>query len=141
MVINLIEQTQSTDLSSVSHTTKFTLTQPFRAANNTIQQTQMRLRQRYPHGGTMLEAKQIICIETPLEYTWTTFLLHARPTDSWLPLTQLARKWVSNVNLEPNVNQEYAYSLAPQAQQHQNWDRRNRKKWSETCWPPWISSS
>ena len=32
-----IEQTQSTDLPSVPQTTKFSLTQPFRTANNTVQ--------------------------------------------------------------------------------------------------------
>ena len=36
-VVNLIEQTQGTDLPSVPQTTKFTLSQLLRTANNTIQ--------------------------------------------------------------------------------------------------------
>ena len=70
-VINLIEQTQGTDLPSVPQTTKFTLTQPLRTANNPIQQTQMRLRGRHLHGGTILHIGQKLCIEAALEHTWT----------------------------------------------------------------------
>ena len=70
-VINLIEQTYDTDLSSVSQTTKFTFTQSIRTADNTIQLTQMRLRRRNPHGGTILQAELDICIETALEHTET----------------------------------------------------------------------
>ena len=55
-VMSLLEQKQGTDLPSVPQTTKYTLTQPFRIAN-TIQQTQVRLRQRRPHGGTILQAR------------------------------------------------------------------------------------
>ena len=40
-VINPVEQTQGTDLASMPRATKFTLTQPFRAASNTIQQAQI----------------------------------------------------------------------------------------------------
>ena len=39
-VIDLIEQTQGTNLSSVPQTTYLALRQPFRTANNTIKQTQ-----------------------------------------------------------------------------------------------------
>ena len=46
-MMNLIEKTQSTGLSFVPQTTKLTLTQHFRTANNTIHQTQMRLRRRH----------------------------------------------------------------------------------------------
>ena len=42
-VINLIQQTQGTNLPSVPQATKLTLAQPFRTVNYTIQQTQMRL--------------------------------------------------------------------------------------------------
>ena len=63
-VINLLVQTQCTDLLSVPHGTKFTLTQLFRNAVNTIQQTQMGLRIRHQQEGTILLAEQIICIET-----------------------------------------------------------------------------
>ena len=62
-VISIIEITQGTDLPSVPQTTKFTLTQPFRTANNTIQQTQMRLRRRHQHGNIPLKVGQNICIE------------------------------------------------------------------------------
>ena len=68
---NLIEQTQGTDLPSVPQIIKFSLTQPFRIANNTIQETQMRLSKRHPHGGTILQAGQNLCIETSLEHTRT----------------------------------------------------------------------
>ena len=67
-VTNLIEQTQGTNLSSLPQTTKLALTQPFRTANNTAKQTQMRLRRRHRHGDTILEAGQNICIETALEH-------------------------------------------------------------------------
>ena len=56
-VINLMEQTQVTDLPFVPQTTKLTLIQPFHTANNIIQQTQMRLRQRHPHGSPESWAK------------------------------------------------------------------------------------
>ena len=46
-MINLMKQTQGTDFPSVPIITKFILTQPFRTVNNTIQQTQMRLRRWY----------------------------------------------------------------------------------------------
>ena len=45
-MINLLEQTQGTNLPSVPRTAKLTLTQPFHTANNTLQQTQRRLRLR-----------------------------------------------------------------------------------------------
>ena len=70
-VINLIKQTQGTNLPSVLETTKLTLTQLFCTPNNTIQQTQIRLPQRHSFGSTMLQAGQNICIETALKYTWT----------------------------------------------------------------------
>ena len=62
-VINLVKQTQGTDLPSVPQTTKFTLAH-FRTANNPNQQTQMKLRTRHPHVVTILQAEQILCIET-----------------------------------------------------------------------------
>ena len=71
-VINFIEKTQVTDLFSVSQATNLTLTQPFRTANNTIRQTQMRLSRQHSYGGTILQARQNICTETALEHTWTT---------------------------------------------------------------------
>ena len=52
-VINFIEQTQDTNLSSVAQTTKLILTQPFRTANNTIKQTQGRHRRQQAHTGTI----------------------------------------------------------------------------------------
>ena len=56
-VINLVEQTQDTNPLSVPQTTKLTLPQAINTANNTIQQTQIRLHRRHPHGGTILQAE------------------------------------------------------------------------------------
>ena len=69
-------------LPSVPQTIKLTLTQPFRIANNTILQTQLRLHRRHPYGSTILRVGQNICIEIALEHTWTN-------QGSWLPSTQL----------------------------------------------------
>ena len=70
-MINLIEQTQSTNLPSVLQTTKITIPQPFRTTNNSIQPTQVRLRRRHPHLGTILHAGQNLSIETDLNHMWT----------------------------------------------------------------------
>ena len=51
-VINL--KTLGTDFPSAPQTTKIILTQPFRTPNNTIQQTQIRLRRRRPRGGSII---------------------------------------------------------------------------------------
>ena len=69
-VVILIEQTQGTVIFSVPQTTKFTVTQPLRTANNTIQQTEMKFPRRHPHGGTLLQVEQHICIDKALEHTW-----------------------------------------------------------------------
>ena len=67
--------TPVTDLTSVPQITKFILTQPLRAVNNTIRQTQMRLRKRHPHRCTILLVKKRIRIKTVLEHTRTIKLL------------------------------------------------------------------
>ena len=70
-VIYITEQAQPTDLLSLLQATKFILAQPFRPANSTIQQSQMRLRTRHPYGRTILQIGQSTFIETALEHTRT----------------------------------------------------------------------
>ena len=62
-VTNLMEQTQDTDHLSLPQTTNFTLTQLFPTANNTIQQTQMRLLIRHPYGSAILQAMQTYALK------------------------------------------------------------------------------
>ena len=71
-VINLIEQTQDASVAFVPQTAKLTLTQPFRTANNTFQQTQVYSEDDIHTWGTILQAEQNTCIETALEHTWTS---------------------------------------------------------------------
>ena len=51
-----------------------------------------------------------------------TFLLGARPPDSWLPLTQLPANESQTSTLSLRLPREYTDSLPTQGQHHQQWD-------------------
>ena len=61
-----------------------------------------------------------------------TFLLGARNSDSWLPLTQYPANESQTATWSPRLFQEYTDSLPPQAQHHQQWDHHNWEQWAET---------
>ena len=74
-------------------TTKFTLRQPFYTANNTIQQTQMRLRRQHTHRGTVPHKGQnVTSLKQLLSTRGQSNNFPARRTkhpDSWLLSTPL----------------------------------------------------
>ena len=62
-VINLIEQTQATDLPAVPKQ-QSSQSHNLSALRITLSSEPMRLRRRHPHESTILKAGQNICIET-----------------------------------------------------------------------------
>ena len=114
-MINLTEQTQGTALLFAPQSTKFTLSQPCCATNNSIQQTQMRLCRRHNTPGWTKHINW--------SSSWAhvdnqiTFLRGARHhSDSWLPSSQLTANESQTSTHSLRLPQEFEESLPPQTQ-------------------------
>ena len=133
-VINLIEQTKGTNPSSVPQTTKLSLTQPFRTVNNTIKQTEMRLRRQYPHGAQYSKLDKTHALKKLLSTRRQSNNFYTRHTTPKFlaALTLLPSKCVSNVNLKSKVTPRIRSLFTLSGSSPPRVRSPNREHWLET---------